>query len=74
VDEPDIAAYAIQQEYPIVCCSCPACGVRDNQQRRAMKEMLEKLEIQHPGLKSSILASMRNVVPTHLMDRSLQSR
>ncbi len=70
VDETDIAAYAALREFPIVCCSCPACGVRDNQQRRAMKIMLEKLDDRHPGLKSSILTSMRNVDRAKLLDRS----
>jgi tRNA 2-thiocytidine biosynthesis protein TtcA len=71
VDEADLATFASAQGFPIVCCACPACGVRDNQQRRAVKAQLAELERSHPGLRSSILTAMANVVPSHLMDSRL---
>jgi len=71
VDETYIAAYAALREFPLISCPCPARGVRDNKQRRAIKAMLEKLECRYPGLKSSILTSMRNPNPAELLDRSL---
>ena len=73
VDESDLAAYARRRGFPIVCCSCPACGVRDNLWRREVKALLARLEHECPGLRSSIMTAMRNVVPSHLMDRSLIS-
>jgi tRNA 2-thiocytidine biosynthesis protein TtcA len=72
VDEHDLAAYARRRGFAIVCCSCPACGVRDNQQRRAVKAQLARLERAHPGLRSSIMTAMRNVIPSHLMDDSVR--
>lgn len=74
VDEPDIVQYARMKKFPVVCCACPACGTLDNLQRREIKKLLTGLESAHPGLKSSILKSMRQVVPTHLLDRSLMNR
>ncbi len=74
VDEPDIAAYAELRAFPVVCCACPACGNLDNRERRAIKRMLTSLDGEHPGLKSSILQAMKNVIPTHLLDRTLMKR
>lgn len=71
VDETDLAAYASARGFPIVCCACPACGVRDNLQRRLIKARLAELERDHPGLRSSILTAMGNVVGSHLMDKRL---
>ncbi len=70
--EADIAAYAQMREFPIVCCSCPACGVRDNQQRRAIKALLARTEDSYPGIKDSLLKAIGDVVPTHLMDPTLR--
>jgi tRNA 2-thiocytidine biosynthesis protein TtcA len=72
VDESMIAAYAKQRGFPIVCCSCPACGIRDNVKRRETKAMLTKLEQENPGLRTSMLSAMKNVRPRHLLDKSLK--
>ena len=69
VDESKIALLAQAKGFPIVCCACPACGVRDNQQRREIKALLADLEKDNPGIRSSILTAMSNVIPSHLMDK-----
>ncbi len=70
VSEAEIAGLAGKRQFPIVCCCCPACGTKDNQQRRALKEMLAQMEQAHPGLKSSALTALKNVAVSHLLDRN----
>jgi len=69
VAEADIAAYAQKKGFPIICCCCPACGQRDNKQRRNVKELLAQLDCDYPGLKSSMLTALGHVIPSHLLDR-----
>ena len=39
--------------------------------RRRVKDLLSGLELQHPGIRASLFASMGNVMPAHLLDRRL---
>jgi tRNA 2-thiocytidine biosynthesis protein TtcA len=68
VEEKDLVAYAGERQYPTVRCSCPTCGLPD-QERQVVKRMLSDLEAQHPGLKPQMLAAMKNLKPGHLLDR-----
>jgi tRNA 2-thiocytidine biosynthesis protein TtcA len=68
VEEKDLIAYAGERNYPTVRCSCPTCGLPD-QERQVVKRMLTQLEEQHPGLKPQMLAAMKNVKTGHLLDR-----
>jgi tRNA 2-thiocytidine biosynthesis protein TtcA len=70
VEERDLVAYAAERAYPVVRCSCPTCGLPE-QQRQVMKRMLAGFEAEHPGTKTRMLAAMRNVKPSHLLDRDL---
>jgi tRNA 2-thiocytidine biosynthesis protein TtcA len=70
VEEKDLQVYADERRYPVVRCSCPTCGLPD-QQRQVIKRMLTGLEGEHPGLKTQMLAAMKNVKPLHLLDRAL---
>jgi tRNA 2-thiocytidine biosynthesis protein TtcA len=70
VEERDLTAYADERRYPVVRCSCPTCGLPD-QQRQVIKRMLTSLSTEHPGLKAQMLAAMKNVKPLHLLDRAL---
>ncbi len=70
VEERDLIAYAAAHAYPVVRCSCPTCGLPE-QQRQVMKRMLAGFEAEHPGTKTRMLAAMRNVRPGHLLDRAL---
>jgi tRNA 2-thiocytidine biosynthesis protein TtcA len=73
VEEKDLATYAADRGYPVVRCSCPTCGLPD-QQRQVIKRMLSGLETEHPGLKTQMLAALKNVKAHHLLDRALVQR
>lgn len=67
--ERDIKAFAGQRQFPIIPCNL--CGSQDNLQRQAVKQMLGEWERRFPGRIETLLASMQNVVPSHLLDRQL---
>ena len=67
VSEALIIQYADHNSYPIVSCGCPSCGLPD-QKRQVIKRMLGELEATEPGVKHQLLAALRNVKPTHLLD------
>ena len=73
VEERDLIAYADERRYPVVRCSCPTCGLPD-QQRQVVKRMLSSLEAEHKGLKTQMLAAMKNVKAAHLLDRELSGQ
>ena len=70
VEERDIITYSRSEEYPVVCCRCPVCGMADLQRKR-MKELLTTLEQENPHVKKSLLKALSNVQPRHLLDRHL---
>jgi tRNA 2-thiocytidine biosynthesis protein TtcA len=70
--ETDIAAFAASAKFPII--PCDLCGSQENLQRKRVKRMLTELEAEHPGVRASLLASMGNVMPEHLLDARLQQR
>jgi tRNA 2-thiocytidine biosynthesis protein TtcA len=70
VPEALIVDYADHNAYPIVSCGCPSCGLPD-QKRQVIKRMLGELETAEPGVKHQMLAAIRNVKPTHLLDPSV---
>jgi tRNA 2-thiocytidine biosynthesis protein TtcA len=70
VEEREIAAFARDNGFPVVCCACPACGMAD-QQRKKMKELLRQLEQTYPHVKRSLLRALANVQPRHLLDARL---
>jgi tRNA 2-thiocytidine biosynthesis protein TtcA len=70
--EEDILAFSSAMEFPIL--PCDLCGSQDNLQRKIVGTLLNDLEAKQPGLKTSMLAALQNVRPTHLLDRELWSR
>ncbi len=70
IEERDLIAYATERRYPCVRCSCPTCGLPD-QERQVIKRLLSSLEEKHRGLKTQMLAAMKNVKARHLLDRDL---
>jgi tRNA 2-thiocytidine biosynthesis protein TtcA len=72
VPEAEIIAYAGYREFPVVCCRCPACGEAD-QQRKRMKRLISELEKEIPHIRQSLLRSLSNVQPRHLLDRRLSN-
>jgi tRNA 2-thiocytidine biosynthesis protein TtcA len=67
--ESEIAAFAAEQAFPIIPCNL--CGSQDGLKRDAMAELLAQLERDHPHLRSIMLNALRNVRPTHLLDREV---
>jgi tRNA 2-thiocytidine biosynthesis protein TtcA len=70
--EEDIAAFSKEKAFPIL--PCDLCGSQDNLQRKVIGRMLEGLEAERPGTKAIMLAALRNVVPSHLLDAGLWSK
>jgi tRNA 2-thiocytidine biosynthesis protein TtcA len=70
VEEKDLIAFAREQRYPTVRCSCPTCGLPDSK-RQVVKRMLSAMAEENPGLKTQMLAALHNVQPTHLLDQTL---
>jgi len=70
IGEEEARAYAKESELPIIGCCCPACGDLSLQRQR-IKRLLMDLEVEHPGVKQSMLKALGNVAPRHLLDRRL---
>ena len=68
--ESETRAFAEERGYPVVRCGCPSCGLPD-QKRQVVKRLLSALEEEHPQLKRSMLAGLRNVNAPHLLDNTL---
>jgi len=67
--ESDITALSKLENYPIIPCNL--CGSQPNLQRQAMKQMLSAWERENPARISSMLSALGNVVPSHLLDKTL---
>jgi tRNA 2-thiocytidine biosynthesis protein TtcA len=67
--EADIKRYAAGMRYPIIPCNL--CGSQPNLQRQAMKELLAQWDRAYPQRLRSMFAAVTNVVPSHMMDRTL---
>ena len=70
VRERDLARYAEAMAFPIIPCNL--CGAQENLQRKQVTAMLREWEKQHPGRVETIFNALGNVVPTHLLDRTLR--
>ena len=70
VGEDEARLYAKECQLPIIGCCCPACGDLALQRQRA-KRLIMDLEIEHPGVKASMLKALSNVAPRHLLDTRL---
>jgi len=67
--ESDIAEHARIVDYPIIPCTL--CGSQPNLQRQNMKAMLGEWEENEPQRIASLMSAVRNVKPSHLLDKSL---
>jgi len=63
--EQDLADFAASRKVPILPCNL--CGSLPNAQRRQMKSMLARMEIEHPNLRQTMLAALGNVHLNHLL-------
>jgi len=68
-EEGDLAAYAELKQFPIIPCNL--CGSQQNLKRKEVKALLQEWQKRHPGRIETILTSMQNVRPSHLLDRAL---
>lgn len=67
--ERDLAEYATMKPLPIVPGS--TCAMDPNLKRQAVKRLIDDLETTNPHLRGNLLAALRNVRTTHLLDRQL---
>jgi len=67
--EAEIAAFAADMSFPIIPCNL--CGSQDGLKRDAMAKLLADLERDNPHVRSVMLNALRNVRPTHLLDRDV---
>lgn len=70
--EDDIREYTKHMQFPVVCCQCPLmCGesVHGDFKRKRIKNLLTELQKEIPDIKQSLLASLKNVNTTHLLDK-----
>jgi tRNA 2-thiocytidine biosynthesis protein TtcA len=68
-EEQDLAAYAEARRFPIIPCNL--CGSQANLKRTEVKALLREWSRKHPGRVETMLHSLHNVRPSHLMDRQL---
>ena len=67
--EKDIAELAAAQAFPIIPCNL--CGSQDGLKRDAMTALIAQLEQDHPNVRAVMANALRNVRPTHLLDRDV---
>ena len=67
VEEADIIKLALQNEFPVIDCGCPVMGQED-QKRQRMKQLIAELYKENRYLKRSMIRSLSNVRPRHLLD------
>ncbi len=70
VSEDEARDYTQERELPVIGCCCPACGDLGLQRQR-VKRLVMELDREHPGVKSSMLRALANVMPRHLLDTRL---
>lgn len=68
-EESDLEAYAALRQFPIIPCTL--CGSQETLKRKEVKALLREWEKRHPGRVETILTSIQNVKPSHLLDRAL---
>ena len=69
--EADLAKFAVDRNYPIIPCNL--CGSQPNLKRAEIKAMISDWENQYPGRVDNLFRGLQNVVPSHLMDNTLNT-
>jgi tRNA 2-thiocytidine biosynthesis protein TtcA len=68
-EEKDLAAWAEVKQFPIIPCTL--CGSQANLKRNEAKALLREWEKKFPGRVETILTSLQNITPSHMLDRQL---
>ena len=68
-EERDLEAYAELRQFPIIPCTL--CGSQETLKRKEVKALLRDWEKRFPGRVATLLTSIQNVRPSHLLDRTL---
>lgn len=69
--EKEIAWHAKRSEYPILPCNL--CGSQTGLKREAMADLLTELEQKIPDVRQVMLHALKNVLPSHLLDKNILS-
>ena len=67
--EKDLTTLSKLKEYPILPKGL--CGYGENEERAAMLRMIRAWEKEYPKRPDIIFKALKNVVPSHLLDRNL---
>ena len=67
--EDDVEQYSQLKAFPIIPCNL--CGTQEGLQRQAVKDMLKDWDKKSPGRKEIIFKSIKNIAPSHMLDKSL---
>ncbi|MBA3395863.1 MAG: tRNA 2-thiocytidine(32) synthetase TtcA [Deltaproteobacteria bacterium] len=67
--EAEIAAFSAEMAFPIVPCNL--CGSQDGLKRDEVTALLAELERTNPQIRAVMANALRNVRPTHLLDRDV---
>ena len=65
----DLAAHAARAGYPIL--PCRLCGTQENLKRDRIAALLADLEREIPDVRSVMLAALKNVRASHLLDAEM---
>ena len=68
-EEKDLAEWAEMKQFPIIPCTL--CGSQENLKRKEAKALLREWEKKFPGRVETILTSLQNITPSHMLDRQL---
>ena len=67
--EVDLARFASLIDYPVI--PCDLCGSQPDLKRQEVKALIARLQAENPGVGDSMLAALKHVIPSHLMDAGL---
>jgi tRNA 2-thiocytidine biosynthesis protein TtcA len=68
-EEKDLEAWAEVKQFPIIPCTL--CGSQENLKRKEAKALLHEWEKKFPGRVETMLTSLQNIKPSHMLDRGL---
>ena len=64
-----IIKYSAAKQFPIIPCNL--CGSQAGLKRKEVKQMLNEMEKNRPGIKQQMFASLQSIAPSQMLDRKL---